>query len=383
MTQQYEMNFYIAAMQCIQDLGAATIRLLIDRFGNPYKAWCALGDRDKVDTISAIPEHRKNAICKSANDRTLTNLYAALRHYHIGYVTYLDVLFPARLQEKYNPPAVLFVKGNIELLKKSERIIAMVGARKCTDYARNVAKHFGKSFANYGVIIVSGGARGIDSASHEGALLGHGHTIAVMGCGLEQTYPPENKKLFNQIIDQKGLLVSEYPPFMPPHAKNFPARNRIISGLSQAVIVVEARASSGSLTTADMSINSGREVYVVPGNVLEHYADGCHWLLRQGAHVLTKPEDIMEDFGWAMTKDIKDSDISKSSMLSFSLEESNLIKAIPTNRAISINELYQDTRIPMDKIYSLLLELEMKQIVEKIPSRGYILCQNRSDVLVH
>ena len=132
-----------------------------------------------------------------------------------------------------------------------------------------------------------------------------------------------------------------------------------------------------------MSINSGREVYVVPGNVLEHYADGCHWLLRQGAHVLTKPEDIMEDFGWALTKDIKDSDISKSSMLSFSLEESNLIKAIPTNRAISINELYQDTRIPMDKIYSLLLELEMKQIVEKIPSRGYILCQNRSDVLVH
>ena len=116
---------------------------------------------------------------------------------------------------------------------------------------------------------------------------------------------------------------------------------------------------------------------------MEHYADGCHWLLRQGAHVLTKPEDIMEDFGWAMTKDIKDSDISKSSMLSFSLEESNLIKAIPTNRAISINELYQDTRIPMDKIYSLLLELEMKQIVEKIPSRGYILCQNRSDVLVH
>ena len=140
------------------------------------------------------------------------------------------------------------------------------------------------------------GARGIDSHSHEGALSANGQVIVVMGCGLDIVYPPENKRLFDAVLKNNGLLVSEYPPGTPPSGVHFPARNRIISGLSQIIIVVEAKASSGSLITADMAANEGREIYVVPGSILSNVAEGNHWLMRQGANILTKAQDIIEDY---------------------------------------------------------------------------------------
>ena len=164
-----------------------------------------------------------------------------LQYHGIEFVTYEEAIFPNCLKEIYDPPAVLFLKGDKNLLTMLEKSVAMVGARECSIYGRNVAHHFAKELANNGVVIVSGGARGIDSFCHEGALCTKGKTIAVMGCGLDQVYPRENKVLFENIVKSGGLLVSEYPPHVPPYSKHFPMRNRIISGLARAVVVVEAK----------------------------------------------------------------------------------------------------------------------------------------------
>lgn len=378
MEQQYESNFYIAAMQSISSLGAATIRDLIEKFGDPYKAWCALQNRKNLTTILGIPPTKYRQIEKEATDERLRTIYKALKNWHIEYITYLDVLFPGHLQEIYNPPAVIFVRGNVSLLDDETMKIAMVGARKCSDYGRNVALRIGKELAAYNVAIVSGGARGIDSHSHEGALAAKGQVIVVMGCGLDIVYPPENKRLFDAVLKNNGLLVSEYPPGTPPSGVHFPARNRIISGLSQIIIVVEAKASSGSLITADMAANEGREIYVVPGSILSNVAEGNHWLMRQGANILTKAQDIIEDY------ELKPRvvDTQGSDVLSFKVEWEVVLSTIPTDQCISVGDLIKKTHIPLQRLQSILLDLEMKHMIEKVHSKGYINIIG-SDALVH
>ena len=378
MEQQYESNFYIAAMQSITSLGAATIRDLVDNFGGPYEAWCALQTRKNLKSIMGIPSTKYKQIEKEATNERLQNLYKALQNCHIQYITYLDVLFPGRLQEIYNPPAVIFVRGNISLLEDETMKIAMVGARKCSDYGRNVALHLGKELATYNVAIVSGGARGIDSHSHEGTLAGKGQVIVVMGCGLDVVYPPENKRLFDRVLANNGLLLSEYPPGTPPSSVHFPARNRIISGLSSVIIVIEAKASSGSLITADMAANEGREIYVVPGSILSNVAEGNHWLIRQGANVLTKAQDLIDDYD--LTPRVVDT--QGSDMLSFNMEWKVVLNHIPTDHCISVADLIKYTHIPLQRLQSILLDLEMKRMIEKVHSKGYINIIG-SDILVH
>lgn len=368
MEQCYDSNFYIAAMQMVTDLGSARIRELIKAYGEPYAAWKSLQDKKKLKELIDLPSNKINKIAEQSSDEHLHKLYEDLENQHITYITYRDILFPSRLQEIYNPPVVLFCRGNINLLKDNMFKIAMVGARKCTDYGRSVARHLGKELSAYDVAIVSGGARGIDSYSHEGTLAGNGRPIVVLGCGLDIVYPPENKAFFDKVIANRGLLVSEYAPGTPPCAVHFPQRNRIIGGLANVVIVVEARASSGSLITADMANNEGREVYVVPGNILSHVAEGNHWLLRQGATVLTKAGDIVEDYD--LLPRIVDTE--ENNMLSCKLEPETVLDTLSTDVCITVGDIIKKTGIPLQRLQSILLDLEMKHCIEKVPSRGYI-----------
>lgn len=378
MEQLYESNFYICGMQHIPYLGATAIRNLIETYGGPFEAWCALQDRNKLKAIIGIQPKKIPAIMKAATQESLAHLHNVLEKYHITWITYLDMLFPARLQEIYNPPAVIFVRGNMDLLKDETFKIAMVGARNCSDYGRNVARYLGRELSNYDVAIVSGGARGIDSHSHEGALANNGQVIIVLGCGLDIVYPPENKQLFDTVIANNGLLLSEYTPGTPPTGKHFPMRNRIIGGLSTVVIVVEARASSGSLITADMANSDGREIYVVPGSILSSAAEGSHWLIRQGAHVLTKAQDLVEDYNLA----IRLVDTKGNNVISCKLESETVLDLIPLDTCISVDKLIRKTGIPLQRIQSILLDLEMKHLIEKVQSRGYIKIMG-SEVIVH
>ena len=406
---RYDDTIYIAGLQSLYNVGATHVRRFIEDFGSPYDAWEAVKKVENLKPYSHISNTDKRAIASSAKDEKLDYIIHKIDEYKMDVTTFLDKDFPSILNHIYNPPAILFMRGNRALLDKRLNRIALVGARRCSLYGRNVARMLGKELGKYSTIIVSGGARGIDSYGHEGLLASQGYGIVVMGCGLDIVYPRENTKLFDRILQNNGLLVSEYPPGTPPSAKHFPARNRIISGLSRGVIVVEAKASSGSLITADMAVSEGRDVFVVPCNLLDHTADGNKFLMRNGAFVLTGYEDIVKEYHLTLrdmystkeklsppnkrdTMGVKDSnemvnhgqgvDTQGLSMLSFNVDRSLILSEIPHDRCITVSDILKATSIPLQQLQPLLLELEMEGAIENHPPRGYI-NMTRSDILVH
>ena len=406
---RYDDTIYIAGLQSLYNVGATHVRRFIEDFGSPYDAWDAVKKVENLKPYTHISNTDKRAIASSAKDEKLDYIIHKIDEYKMDVTTFLDKDFPSILNHIYNPPAILFMRGNRALLDKRLNRIALVGARRCSLYGRNVARMLGKELGKYSTIIVSGGARGIDTHGHEGLLASLGYGIVVMGCGLDIVYPRENTKLFDRILQNNGLLVSEYPPGTPPSAKHFPARNRIISGLSRGVIVVEAKGSSGSLITADMAVSEGRDVFVVPCNLLDHTADGNKFLMRNGAFVLTGYEDIVKEYHLTLrdmfstkeklsppnkrdTMGVKDSnqmlnhgqgvDTQGLSMLSFSLDKSLILSEIPHDRCITVSDILKATSIPLQQLQPLLLELEMEGAIENHPPRGYI-NMTRSDILVH
>ena len=406
---RYDDTIYIAGLQSLYNVGATHVRRFIEDFGSPYDAWDAVKKVENLKPYTHISNTDKRAIASSAKDEKLDYIIHKIDEYKMDVTTFLDKDFPSILNHIYNPPAILFMRGNRALLDKRLNRIALVGARRCSLYGRNVARMLGKELGKYSTIIVSGGARGIDTHGHEGLLASLGYGIVVMGCGLDIVYPRENTKLFDRILQNNGLLVSEYPPGTPPSAKHFPARNRIISGLSRGVIVVEAKASSGSLITADMAVSEGRDVFVVPCNLLDHTADGNKFLMRNGAFVLTGYEDIVKEYHLTLrdmfstkeklsppnkrdTMGVKDSnqmvnhgqgvDTQGPSMLSFNLDRSLILSEIPHDRCITVSDILKATSIPLQQLQPLLLELEMEGAIENHPPRGYI-NMTRSDILVH
>lgn len=406
---RYDGTIYIAGLQSLYNVGATHVRRFIEDFGSPYDAWEAVKKVENLKPYSHISNTDKRAIASSAKDEKLDYIIHKIDEYKMDVTTFLDKDFPSILNHIYNPPAILFMRGNRALLDKRLNRIALVGARRCSLYGRNVARMLGKELGKYSTIIVSGGARGIDTHGHEGLLASLGYGIVVMGCGLDIVYPRENTKLFDRILQNNGLLVSEYPPGTPPSAKHFPARNRIISGLSRGVIVVEAKGSSGSLITADMAVSEGRDVFVVPCNLLDHTADGNKFLMRNGAFVLTGYEDIVKEYHLILrdmystkeklsppnkrdTMGVKDSnemvnhgqgvDTQGLSMLSFNVDRSLILSEIPHDRCITVSDILKATSIPLQQLQPLLLELEMEGAIEHQPPRGYI-NMTRSDILVH
>ena len=406
---RYDDTIYIAGLQSLYNVGATHVRRFIEDFGSPYDAWEAVKKVENLKLYIHISNTDKRAIASSAKDEKLDYIIHKIDEYKMDVTTFLDKDFPSILNHIYNPPAILFMRGNRALLDKRLNRIALVGARRCSLYGRNVARMLGKELGKYSAIIVSGGARGIDTHGHEGLLASLGYGIVVMGCGLDIVYPRENTKLFDRILQNNGLLVSEYPPGTPPSAKHFPARNRIISGLSRGVIVVEAKGSSGSLITADMAVSEGRDVFVVPCNLLDHTADGNKFLMRNGAFVLTGYEDIVKEYHLTLrdmfstkeklsppnirdTMGVKDSnkmvnhgqgvDTQGPSMLSFNVDRSLILSEIPHDRCITVSDILKATSIPLQQLQPLLLELEMEGAIEHQPPRGYI-NMTRSDILVH
>lgn len=406
---RYDDTIYIAGLQSLYNVGATHVRRFIEDFGSPYDAWEAVKRVENLKPYTHISNTDKRAIASSAKDKKLDYIIHKIDEYKMDVTTFLDKDFPSILNHIYNPPAILFMRGNRALLDKRLNRIALVGARRCSLYGRNVARMLGKELGKYSTIIVSGGARGIDTHGHEGLLSSQGYGIVVMGCGLDIVYPRENTKLFDRILQNNGLLLSEYPPGTPPSAKHFPARNRIISGLSRGVIVVEAKASSGSLITADMAVSEGRDVFVVPCNLLDHTADGNKFLMRNGAFVLTGYEDIVKEYHLTLrdmystkeklsppnkrdTMGVKDSsqmvnhgqgvDTQGLSMLSFNVDRSIILSEIPHDRCITVSDILKATSIPLQQLQPLLLELEMEGAIEHQPPRGYI-NMTRSDILVH
>lgn len=283
-------TLYLAAVcAVVPGLGRSRIPDLINALGSAravFEASAATLTATGLCTPRAVQNFISNR-----DARLPQRLDYFCRHNGVQILAYTGTDYPQSLQNLSDKPLVLYVKGE---LPQANYALAIVGSRRCTEYGVRVAACFAQAMTREGIPIISGGAKGIDTAAHEACLQAGGVTVAVLGCGLDIVYPTENARLFARIAEQ-GALVTEYPPGVPPAAANFPARNRIIVGLSQAVLVAEASKRSGAVITANIAADEGREVYCVPGNIFDGSSIGCHELIRTGAKLVDMPQDILED----------------------------------------------------------------------------------------
>ncbi|WP_027414584.1 DNA-processing protein DprA [Aneurinibacillus terranovensis] len=300
------------------------------------------------------------------------SLQKAQRHYEscqknsIEILAYDDERYPDLLRDIPDPPEILYAAGNLYMLLNPA--IAIVGTRTPTVYGKNIAYNFGKELSEKGCAVVSGLARGIDGEAHRGALAGVGKTIAVLGCGLDQFYPRENKALAME-IKEKGLMISEYPPGTQPKKGFFPERNRLISGLSLGTIVVEAASRSGSLITSDMAADQGRDVFAVPGSIHSPKSAGCHYLIQQGAKLVQTIYDVLEEYPHLML--IGKNRESPKVEFQLTMDEALLLQTIPYE-PVSYEDVEKNSTIPSSHLPYLLLSLQVKKCITQTPGPTYM-----------
>lgn len=283
-------SLYLAAIcAVVPGLGRSKIPALIQKLGSARAVFEA--DAQTLTATGVCPEAAISKFIATRDASLPQKIDYFCRQEGVRLLARSNAAYPMCLRQTSDAPLVLYVKGELPDVPYA---LAIVGSRRCTGYGVKAASYFATAMARDGIPVISGGARGIDTAAHEACLKAGGVTVAVLGCGLDVYYPAENARLFARIA-RRGALVTEYPPGVPPLAANFPARNRIIVGLSQAVLVAEAGQRSGAVITANIAADEGREVYCVPGNIFDLTSIGCHELIRTGAKPVDTPKDVLED----------------------------------------------------------------------------------------
>ncbi len=351
------------ALSFIPGLGTKTCQQLIERFGSPESVFsaCAKGG----DTCGGISKKLLVPLASPASFREQAK--SLLKRLQTGGATALcpdDIEYPVLLKEISDPPTVLYVQGKVELLNSF--CVAMVGSRAATGYGKRAAYSLAQGLAGSRVTVVSGLASGIDGEAHSGALSVKGATIGVLGCGLDVVYPRQNVKLYEQ-VRAEGLLVTEYPLGTRPDGFRFPARNRIIAGLSHGVVVVEAARKSGSLITAEMALDEGREVFAVPGQIDSFKSNGSHWLLQQGAKLVQSVEDILVECGAGQSvSPAPGNDSDALADVHIDPESAKLLEEIDVY-SCSRNELIARSGLGSAKVTELLLLLELEGLIEMLP----------------
>ena len=363
------------ALRLAPGLGTRLASRLIEAFGHPR----AIFDASPTELQAyGLPPVVAQSLSAGAAFEAAAEEAARLAKGGAELVTWADSRFPRMLKEIFEPPVLLYARGDLSLL--SEACLAIVGSRKPTPYGTAVAERLASDLASRGVVIVSGLARGIDTAAHRGALAGGGKTIAVLGCGLDQCYPSENRKLKAE-IERKGLVLSEFPLGSFAAPQNFPIRNRIISGLSLGVAVVEAAQYSGSLITARLALEQNREVFAVPGAVTNKNSWGPNTLIKQGAKLIQDWKDVVEELPAAVRHRLLAAALSESGTESvaslFSETLSELEQVL--HRALTVEEpthidalLVALPKYSSPEILAALLELELKGRVRQLPGKNFV-----------
>jgi len=355
---------YWVGFSLISGIGRVRVNQLENYFGSLENAW------------GAKPADLKQAGLDSSAIRAITSQYPKisleaemekLDRYGVKVLTWHDKDYPPRLKEIYDYPPVLYVRGS--LFPEDEWYLAVVGTRRATVYGRQVAEEIVADLANSKITIVSGLAKGIDTVAHHSALEAGGRSIAVFACGLDIVYPSENANLAKRIM-QQGALISEYPLGTKPRADNFPRRNRIMSGISLGVLVVEARERSGAIITAHLALEQNREVFAIPGSILSPASNGTNHLIQEGAKLIRSHNDILEELNLtavAHQMEIKDI-IPASDTESLLLEQ---LGAEPTH----IDEVCRGSGLPMATVSSTLAMMELKGLVKQMGSMNYVMAR--------
>jgi DNA processing protein len=357
--------FHLLRLLSVPGVGPMRIRTLVGRFGSAEAVFRA-GLKDLCRT-EGIDEKTARSI-RNGGDETFAGEQIRLSEkMGIHALTYWDLGYPEALKAIPDPPAILFVRGGLE---DQDRIaVAMVGTRTPSTYGRNAAERLAEELARYGVTVVSGMARGIDTASHRGALKGSGRTIAVLGSGADVVYPPENRKLC-EAIAESGAVVSEFPIGTQPDPGHFPRRNRIISGLSRGTLVVEAGDRSGALITAAMALDQGRDVFAVPGNITSPKSKGANRLIREGAKLVDSVEDILAEIPEKRAMSGKKGNVGpdKGSLTENETKVVELLDEEPKH----IDWIASACNVATSEALALLLSLELKNHVKQLTGMRFV-----------
>jgi DNA processing protein len=344
----------------VKGIGAVRLKALIEVFGDIERAWHASPDDLRKIGIDARTIEN---FTLTRRDVSLDKVWDHIQNLGIKVLTWDDDGYPARLREVTPSPPVLYFRGNIH--PDDHWAVAIVGTRRITSYGQQVTERIATKLSHAGIAIVSGLARGIDSVAHQAALDSGGRTIAVLGCGVDRIYPPENRKLAGKILE-RGALLSDYPPGTPPEASNFPPRNRIISGLSMATVVVEAGKRSGALITASYAAEQGREVFAVPGNVLAPQSRGTNRLIRDGARILLDPQEILEVLD--LTRVTEQS--AARTVLPSNAVEAQLFGVL-SHEPLHVDDIRRQTKLNIEEVTSTLALMELKGMVRQVGGMRY------------
>lgn len=369
MQRDPEAYFYWLALKSISGIGNRTFKRLLTYFGTPENVFKS-SRKDLLATevvslrvVSEIQNFKEeNRIRKELKE-------VKRRGFHL--ISFGDDEYPNYLRQIHDPPPILYING--EHMPDIGLAIGIVGSRHPTQYGIAMTRELSSGLVGFGLTIISGMARGIDTAAHEGALLVHGKTVAILGCGLGTIYPAENKRLYHKIAEH-GAVVSEFPIHAGPDAHHFPIRNRIISGMSVGTVIVEATTRSGSLITARCAMEQGREVFAVPGSVRSFKSTGTHRLIKEGAKLVENVTDIIEELSpilhcqsTYMEPETKDACAS----VSLSSKERRVLEAL-TPYPIHIDTIIRQLSLNPGEASSILLQLEIKGVVEQMPGKLFV-----------
>ncbi|WP_032121750.1 DNA-processing protein DprA [Clostridium amazonitimonense] len=347
----YEFNFILS------DISNNKKVLLLEAYGDPQNIYDNMITQRSSNYFMYIWSKLEESLSKDTE-----GFIEELEKNHIKYCFYGDNKYPEQLRQVEDPPFVLFYKGNVKRLQGGTNV-AIIGSRRCSDYGEEMTKYIIKNLKDYDINIISGGARGIDSISHRLSLDEDIYTCSILGCGLDVVYPKENKGLYEE-ISKKGCIISEFMPGTEPYRMNFPRRNRIISGLSKLVIIVEAAQRSGTLITASYALSQGKDVMAVPGSYYWKQSRGCNELIKDGAYVFTDIDDILDIL--KVSKKSKEKNNNRKSL------NKNFLMKFIEDRPIHIDEIANKSNIDIKVLYELLFEMQLTEEIICLAGNYYV-----------
>ncbi len=360
----------LVALNLIEGVGPVRVRQLLEHFGEAPAILSA--SKAQLLHVRGIGDDTAEAIAAWEKSVDLSGELKRVTDFGCHVVIQRDDEYPAMLREIYDPPVVLYVKGGLNAKDKSA--VAMVGSRQTTHYGIETARKLAYQLAYVGVTVVSGGARGIDTAAHQGALSAKGRTVCVLGTGLNIVFPPENKDLFDRITEN-GAVMTQFPFNRNGDKQSFAIRNRIVAGMTLGSVVVEADLHSGALITANFATEYGRQVFAVPGRIDSPRSKGCHDLIKKGAKLCEGAEDILSEFEYLFPGSNRPPSPGETGVLlalELSENEQKVFDALTTNGETSIDEAIRRSGLPSSAVSVALLSLEMKRVVKQLPGKLFV-----------
>ena len=353
------------ALSFVDGLGSVSYRHLIQKFHSPERVFKA--SAKNLETVGGIRRKVIEQIKRFTKAEEVKRELELIAQHQVALVTFVEDNYPSHLLNIYDPPPFLYVKG--ELRQEDSLAVAVVGSRFASHYGKSAAESISRGLAQEGLTIVSGMARGIDTCAHRSALSAGGRTIAVLGCGIAVNYPVENRKL-KEAISTQGALLSEFPMSTPPAASHFPMRNRIISGMSLGVVVAEASHRSGSLITARLALEQGRDVFAIPGSIDSLRSRGTHKLIKDGAKLVEDAQDVITELIPQMRTRPRPAASPQGEETLLDTEARSILEALGQNQ-LQIDRIITETGLKSNQISSILLDLELKGMVRQLPGKVF------------